>query len=82
MPGDKPEKAPSKGEKARRKTDHPGSRAVSKAHTRTAVRVPSVKPGGRLKTEVVLPIGIGAIVMCTGMGLAAAGAVKIGAPLR
>ena len=51
------------------------------AHTRTAVKVQRGKTGGRLKTEVVLPIGVGAMVMCAAMGLAAAGAVKIGAPL-
>src|SRR5438045_9743541 len=65
----------------RRKTDRPGPRAVTMAHTRTAVKVTRVKPGGPLKTEVVLPVGVGAIVMCAAMGLAAAGAVKIGAPL-
>jgi diguanylate cyclase (GGDEF)-like protein len=65
----------------RRRTDSGGSRAVTKAHTRTAVRVPRAKPGGPLKTEVVLPVGVGAVVMCAAMGLAAAGAVKIGAPL-
>jgi diguanylate cyclase (GGDEF)-like protein len=53
------------------------------AHTRTAVKVANngVKPGGRLKTELVLPVGIGALVMCAAMGLVAAGSVKLGAPL-
>jgi diguanylate cyclase (GGDEF)-like protein len=53
------------------------------AHTRTAVKVANngVKPGGRLKTELVLPVGIGAVVMCAAMGLVAAGSVKLGAPL-
>ena len=65
----------------RRKTDQQGPRAVTKAHTRTAVKTQKVKGSGALKTEVVLPVGIGAVVMCAAMGLAAAGAVKIGAPL-
>src|SRR3954466_10946113 len=69
--------------KARRRSDHPGSRAVTMAHTRTAVKVANngVKPGGRLKTELVLPVGVGAVVMCAAMGLVAAGSAKIGAPL-
>src|SRR4051794_30286080 len=69
--------------KARRRSDHPGSRAVTMAHTRTAVKVANngVKPGGRLKTELVLPVGVGAVVMCAAMGLVAAGSVKVGAPL-
>src|SRR4051812_35476102 len=68
---------------SRRRSDHPGSPAVTMAHTRTAVRIPQngVKTGGRLKTEVVLPVGIGAVVMCAAMGLVAAGSVKVGAPL-
>jgi diguanylate cyclase (GGDEF)-like protein len=66
---------------SRRRSDGGAPPAVTKAHTRTAVKKAAVKPGGRLKTEVVVPIGVGAVVMCTAMGLAAAGAVKIGAPL-
>src|SRR4051812_47171696 len=68
---------------SRRRSDHPGSRAVTKAHTRTAVRVAQngVKTGGPLKTEVVLPVGVGAVVMCAAMGLVAAGSVKLGVPL-
>src|SRR5436190_2476195 len=68
---------------SRRRSDDGGSRAVTMAHTRTAVKVAhqGMKPGGPLKTEVVLPVGVGAVVMCAAMGLAAAGAVKIGAPL-
>src|SRR2546423_13934309 len=80
MSGDKPKNQPSKSETARRRTDHPGSRAVTKAHTRTAVKVPSVKPGGRLKTELVLPVGIGAVVVCAALGLVAGGSAQDGAP--
>jgi diguanylate cyclase (GGDEF)-like protein len=76
---EKPENRPVRAGMTRRRTD--GPRPVTMAHTRTAVKVAQAKPGGRLKTEVVLPIGIGAVVMCAAMGLAAAGAVKIGAPL-
>jgi len=68
----------------RRKTDSSGgngARAVTKAHTRTAVKVPAVKPGGRLKVEIVLPVGIGAVVMCAALGIVAVGSSKIGAPL-
>src|SRR3954470_14818273 len=81
---DKPStRPPARAEKSRRRSDHPGSRAVTKAHTRTAVRVQQngVKTGGRLKTEVVLPVGVGAVVMCAAMGLVAAGSMKVGAPL-
>src|SRR4051794_31673516 len=81
---DKPSsRSPAPAPKARRRSDHPGSRAVTMAHTRTAVKVANngVKPGGRLKTELVLPVGVGAVVMCAAMGLVAAGSVKVGAPL-
>jgi diguanylate cyclase (GGDEF)-like protein len=81
---DKPEtRATARAEMTRRRSDQGGSRAVTKAHTRTAVRSQqgAVKPGGRLKVEVVLPVGVGAIVMCAAMGLVAAGSVKVGAPL-
>jgi diguanylate cyclase (GGDEF)-like protein len=66
----------------RRRSDG-GVRPATKAHTRTAVRTPheTVKPGGRLKTEVVLPVGVGAAVMCAAMGLVAAGSAKVGVPL-
>src|SRR3954453_6593233 len=67
----------------RRRSDQPGSRAVTKAHTRTAVRnaQDSLKTGGPLKSEVVLPVGVGAVVLCAAIGLVAAGSAKIGAPL-
>src|SRR4051794_19062580 len=67
----------------RRRSDQPGARAVTKAHTRTAVRTSqdSLKSGGPLKSEVVLPVGVGAVVLCAAMGLVAAGSAKIGAPL-
>jgi diguanylate cyclase (GGDEF)-like protein len=81
---DKPaSRTPAPAPKARRRSDHPGAHAVTMAHTRTAVKVANngVKPGGRLKTELVLPVGIGAVVMCAAMGLVAAGSVKVGAPL-
>src|SRR3954468_807082 len=68
---------------SRRRSDQPGSRAVTKAHTRTAVRTPhdAIKTGGPLRSEVVLPVGVGAVVLCAAMGLVAAGSAKIGAPL-
>src|SRR2546421_663583 len=52
----------------RRSDGSSGARAVTKAHTRTAVKVASqdVKAGGRLKVEVVLPVGIGAVGVCGG----------------
>jgi diguanylate cyclase (GGDEF)-like protein len=37
--------------------------------------------GGRLKTEVVLPVGVGAVVIMAALGLVAVASVKIGAPL-
>jgi diguanylate cyclase (GGDEF)-like protein len=47
----------------------------------TPVTVPKGKPGGRLKAEVVLPVGVGAVAMCAALGLVAVGSEKIGAPL-
>jgi diguanylate cyclase (GGDEF)-like protein len=81
---EKPEsRSAARAEKTRRRSDNAGSRAVTMAHTRTAVKVSQnmTKPGGRLKTEVVVPVGIGGLVMCAAMGLVAAGSVKVGAPL-
>src|SRR2546423_4183902 len=65
----------------RRKNDGRSGPTITKAHTRTAVKVPTVKPGGRLKTELVAPVGIGALVVCAALGLVAVGSAKIGAPL-
>src|SRR4051794_12991870 len=73
--------APSRAEMTRRKSDGSGPRAVTMAHTRTAVREPPVKPGGRLKMELVLPVGIGAVVVCAALGIVAVASVRIGAPL-
>src|SRR3954447_12232768 len=78
---------PSKADMARRKSDR--NRSSTKAHTRSAAKTPAaapqpaekVKPGGRLRTEVVLPVGVGAVVMCATLGLVAAGSSKMGAPL-
>src|SRR3954447_19095473 len=78
---------PSKADMARRKSDR--NRSSTKAHTRSAAKTPAaapqpaekVKPGGRLRTEVVLPVGVGAVVMCATLGLVAAGSSKLGAPL-
>jgi diguanylate cyclase (GGDEF)-like protein len=81
---DKPEtRSSARADMTRRRSDQPGAPAVTKAHTRTAVRNPhdSVKTGGPLKNEVVLPVGVGAVVLCAAMGLVAAGSAKIGAPL-
>src|SRR4051794_41982425 len=65
----------------RRATEGSAQPAVTKAHTRTAVRVPAVKPGGRLKMEVVLPVGVGAVVVCAALGIVGVASAKIGAPL-
>jgi diguanylate cyclase (GGDEF)-like protein len=81
---DKPEtRSPGRADMTRRRSDQPGARAVTKAHTRTAVRTPqdAIKTGGPLRSEVVLPVGVGAVVLCAAMGLVAAGSAKIGAPL-
>jgi diguanylate cyclase (GGDEF)-like protein len=81
---DKPEtRSPERAEMARRRSDKAGARAVTKAHTRTAVRTPqeAIKTGGPLRSEVVVPVGVGAVVLCAAMGLVAAGSQKIGAPL-
>src|SRR3954464_2900897 len=66
----------------RRKSD--GRRPATKAAMRTSTPVsaaPKGKPGGRLKAEVVLPVGVGAVVMCAALGLVAVGSEKAGAPL-
>jgi diguanylate cyclase (GGDEF)-like protein len=73
---------PSRAELARRKSDA-GRRPVTKAATRTAAPNPNRggKPGGRLKSELVLPVGVGAVVMCAALGLVAVGSEKAGVPL-
>jgi diguanylate cyclase (GGDEF)-like protein len=72
----------------RRSSDLTGPR--TKASTRTAVKgagsappraAGAGKPSGRLKTEVVLPVGVGAMAMCAALGLVAVGSDKVGAPL-
>ena len=70
-----------RAEMTRRRTD--AARARTKAHARVAVRTEqqSGKAGGRLKTELVLPVGIGATVMCATLGLVAGASMRIGAPL-
>jgi diguanylate cyclase (GGDEF)-like protein len=81
---------PPKGDMTRRRTDT--TRARTKAHTRTAAAKapeaasakqsqPAGKAGGRLKTEVVLPVGVGAVAMCAALGIVAVGSDKVGAPL-
>jgi diguanylate cyclase (GGDEF)-like protein len=84
---------PPKADMTRRKSDTAG-RASTKAHTRTAVKgagkpaaakaaviAAGGKPGGRLKSEVVVPVGVGAVVMVASLGIVAIGAEKMGAPL-
>jgi diguanylate cyclase (GGDEF)-like protein len=66
----------------RRKTD--GRRPATKAAARASVQVPKApkgKQGGRLKAEVVLPVGVGAVVMCAAFGIVAVASSKVGAPL-
>jgi diguanylate cyclase (GGDEF)-like protein len=76
-----------KAGQTRRKSDGPRS-YTTKAATRTAVKGAGYGPdgtrgkrGGRLKTEVVLPVGVGAVAMCAGLGIVALASSKIGAPL-
>jgi diguanylate cyclase (GGDEF)-like protein len=42
---------------------------------------PKAKPGGRLRAEVVLPVGVGAVVMGAALAIVAVASEKIGAPL-
>src|SRR3954470_3016254 len=82
---------PPKADMTRRKTDT--SRARTKAHTRTAVKAAAPaprplaahakpgRPGGPLKSELVLPVGVGAVVMVAALGIVAVGSNKVGAPL-
>src|SRR4051794_25636454 len=61
-----------------------GRRPVTKASIRAANPVaaaPRGKPGGRLKAEVVLPVGVGAVAMCAALGIVAVASTKMGAPL-
>jgi diguanylate cyclase (GGDEF)-like protein len=44
-------------------------------------KAPKGKQGGRLKAEVVLPVGVGAVVMCAAFGIVAVASSKVGAPL-
>src|SRR4051812_46352026 len=84
---------PQRAQQTRRRSDTAG-RAGTKAHTRTAVKNASktapaqtasggraAKPGGRLKSELVLPVGVGAVVMIAALGIVAVGSDKVGAPL-
>src|SRR4051812_17202399 len=73
---------PSRAELARRKTD--GRRPATKASVRAAVQAPAApkgKQGGRLKAEVVLPVGVGAVALCAALGIVAVASTKMGAPL-
>src|SRR3954453_33374 len=79
---------PTRADMTRRKTD--GNRSLTKAHARKAVKGPAPaeskkpdagKPGGRLKAEVVLPVGVGALVTVIALGMVAVGSEKVGAPL-
>src|SRR4051794_30104367 len=76
---------PSRAEMTRRKTD--GRRPATKAAVRASVQAPKApkapkgKQGGRLKAEVVLPVGVGAVVMCAAFGIVAVASSKVGAPL-
>jgi diguanylate cyclase (GGDEF)-like protein len=70
-----------KAGQTRRKTDGPRP-FTTKAATRTAIKAGGDgKRGGRLKTEIVLPVGVGAVVMCAALGIVAVASLKIGAPL-
>src|SRR4051812_3742005 len=78
---------PPRADMTRRKSDT-ASRSFTKAHSRTAVKgaaqesqAAAARPGGRLKAEVVMPVGLGALTMCAGLGIVAVGSEKIGAPL-
>jgi diguanylate cyclase (GGDEF)-like protein len=55
----------------------PASRTAAAATQPTA----GGKPSGRLKTELVLPVGVGAVAMCAMLGIVAVGSAKIGIPL-
>ena len=73
---------PSRAEMTRRKTD--GRRPATKASVRASVHAPAApkgKRGGRLKAEVVLPVGVGAVVMAAALAIVAVGSEQVGAPL-
>jgi diguanylate cyclase (GGDEF)-like protein len=80
-------KPPVKAGQTRRKSD--GIRvATTNVATRTAIKEAAYGPdgargkrGGRLKSEVVLPVGVGAVAMCAALGIVAVASTKIGAPL-
>src|SRR3954466_8470646 len=50
--------------------------------TRAAAnRSTSAKVGGRLRNEILLPIGVGPAVLVASVGIVASGAAKLGAPI-
>jgi diguanylate cyclase (GGDEF)-like protein len=79
---------PARADMTRRQSDAAGPRPITKAATRTAVKgagspqsTGKGKQGSRLKMEVVLPVGVGAVATCAALGIVAVASTKIGAPL-
>jgi len=68
-----------RAQQTRRRDDKVGPR--TKTAAAAGKKQPSPKPNGRLRNEIVVPVGIGAAVMCAAVGLVAAGSVKSGVPL-
>src|SRR3954454_10286157 len=71
-----------RAQQTRRDTDKvgPSTRAAARKGQKTRNgREP--KAGGRLRNEIIVPVGVGAAVMCAALGLTAAGSVKAGVPL-
>jgi diguanylate cyclase (GGDEF)-like protein len=70
---------------ARRRTDKVGPRTKPAPSGETPAPRPAApkaaKPGGRLKVEIVLPVGVGVSAMCAALGIVAVAAVKLGLPL-
>src|SRR5207248_10111110 len=80
--------APVKATMARRSQDGPkrAGTAKGKAPDKAADKAPNqpqrtARRGGRLRSEVVIPVGIGAMVMCAGLGLIGSAAKQLGAGL-
>jgi diguanylate cyclase (GGDEF)-like protein len=71
-----------RAQQTRRNTDKvgPSTRAAA-GHGKKARDSRKPKAGGRLRNEIVVPVGVGAAVMCAALGITAAGSVKAGVPV-
>jgi diguanylate cyclase (GGDEF)-like protein len=90
MSAPEPDRRPVKAEMNRRKSDKVGQRTRTPAATveraaRRSAATPGAptpgKTGGRLKFEIVVPVGVGGAAMCAALGIVGVVSVKLGVPL-